>query len=108
MYRYSRSEFDRALEFVRGLYEPRSADGIRGHLLSALRALVPVGFAASGSYEVGPGVRGQTRTDPTGFASPEADALIARYGPSSRVFTYFLRNQVAQFTRWSDLQPVAD
>src|SRR5271168_3440231 len=108
MYRYSRTEFDRTLECVRGLYEPRSAEGVREYLLSALLAPVPVGFAASGSYEVGPGVRGQTRFDPPGFVSPEADTLIARHGPSSRVFNYFSRTQVAQFTRWSDLQPVSD
>jgi DNA-binding CsgD family transcriptional regulator len=108
MYRYSRTEFDRTLEFVRGLYEPRSAEGLREHLLSALRALVPVGFAASGSYHAGPGVRGQTRTDPPGFISPEADTLIALHGPSSRVFTHFIHTQVKQFTRWSDLQPVSE
>ena len=96
MYRYSRTEFDRALQFVRGLYQPRSAEGVRDHLLSALRALVPVGFAASGSYDVGPGVNGETRTDPPGFVSPDADALIARYAAQrAAIFTHFTRNQVA-------------
>lgn len=108
MYRYSRTEFDRTLEFVRGLYQPRSAEGVRDHLLSALRALIPVQFAASGSYEVGPGVHGQTRTDPPGFVSPEVDRLIARYGPGSHTFDYFSRTQVTQFTRWSDLQPISE
>lgn len=27
MYRYTRNDFDRVLEFVRGLYEPRTSDG---------------------------------------------------------------------------------
>ena len=61
MYRYNRTEFDRVLEFVRGLYEPRTPEGLRDHLLPALRALIPVMFAANASFEVEAPLQGRTQ-----------------------------------------------
>ncbi len=84
LYRYTRTDFDRVLEFVRGLYEPRTPEGLRDHLLPALRTLVPVGFAADASFEVGAPLQGRTQcTDPPGLKSLEADAILARHMPKA-------------------------
>lgn len=109
MYRYTRTDFDRVLEFVRGLYEPRMPEGLRDHLLGALRALVPVVFAASASYEEGTAVlRGRThRSDPAGFAPPELDAALSRLAAKSPIVTHFEHTHGERFTRWSDVQPTA-
>jgi DNA-binding CsgD family transcriptional regulator len=106
MYRYTRTDFDRVLEFVRGLYEPLTPDGLRDHLISALRMLVPVAFAGNASYEAGPALQGRTqRTDPPEFAAPELDAALARHAPQSPIIVHFQRTRREQFTRWSDVQP---
>ena len=108
MYRYTRTEFDRALEFVRGLYEPRTAEELREHLLSALRALVPAMFAANASYYAGAALHGQTqRSDPPGLAPPELDEILARHALTSPIIVHFQRTRCEQFTRWSDVQPVS-
>jgi len=108
MYRYARTDFDRVLEFVRGLYEPRTPGGLGDHLISALRALVPVAFAANASYEAGPALKGRTqRADPPEFAAPEVDAAIAHHAPKSPIVVYFERTRGEQFTRWSDVQPTS-
>jgi DNA-binding CsgD family transcriptional regulator len=106
MYRYTRTDFDRALQFVRGLYEPRTPEALRDHLISALRALIPVAFAANASYEAGLTLKGRTqRTDPPEFAAPELDAALARHAAESPIVVHFQRTRREQFTRWSDLQP---
>jgi DNA-binding CsgD family transcriptional regulator len=108
MYRYTRTDFDRVLEFVRGLYEPRTPDGLRDHLMSALRALVPAIFAADASFEVGAPQQGRTqRMDPPELRLPEGDAILARLAPSSPIVVHFQRTRCEQFTRWSDVQPVS-
>jgi DNA-binding CsgD family transcriptional regulator len=108
MYRYTRTDFDRVLEFVKGLYQPRTPDGLRDHLLSALRALVPAPFAGSASFERGSPQRGQTqRTDPPGLNSPEADVVLSQYMPKAPIVVHFERTRSEQFTRWSDLQPLS-
>src|SRR5271156_6600414 len=105
MYRYTRADFDRVLEFVKELYEPRTAEGLRDHLLPALRALVPVTFAANASYEAGPAVQGRTlRSDPPELAPPELDAVIARHVFNCPIIAHFQRTRPEQFTRWSDVQ----
>jgi DNA-binding CsgD family transcriptional regulator len=108
MYRYSRTDFDRVLEFVRGLYEPRTPDGLRDHLMPALRALVPSVFAADASFDVGAPQQGGTqRMDPPELGLPGADAILARLAPRSPVIVHFQRTRSEQFTRWSDVQPVS-
>ncbi len=108
MYRYTRTDFDRVLEFVRGLYEPRTPEALRDHLISALRALVPAVFAADASFEVGAPRQGRTqRTDPLEFGSPKDDAILARHIPKSPIVVHFERTRCEQFTRWSDLQPLS-
>jgi DNA-binding CsgD family transcriptional regulator len=108
MYRYTRADFDRVLEFVRGLYEPRTAEGLRDHLLPAMRALVPSAFAAEASYEVGAPQQGQTqRSDPPELRSAEADAALARHMPTSPIVVHFERTRCEEFTRWSDVQPLS-
>jgi DNA-binding CsgD family transcriptional regulator len=108
MYRYTRTDFDRVLEFVRGLYEPRTPDGLRDHLVSALRALVPAAFAADASFEVGDPRQGRTQcTDPPEFAAPELDAALARHAAESPIVVHFERTRREQFTRWSDIQPTS-
>jgi DNA-binding CsgD family transcriptional regulator len=108
MYRYTRTDFDRVLEFVRGLYEPRTPDGLRDHLMSALRALVPAVLAADASFEVGAPQQGRTqRMDPPELRSPGGDAILARLAPRSPIVVHFQRTRSEQFTRWSDLQPVS-
>src|SRR5208282_653698 len=108
MYRYTRTDFDRVLEFVSGLYEPRTPEGLRDHLLSALRALVPVAYAANASYEAGPALQGRTqRTDPPGIAPPELDATLARHALNSLIVLHFQCTRREQFTRWSDVQPLS-
>ncbi len=108
MYRYSRTEFDRVLEFVRGLYEPRTPEGLGDHLLSALRALVPAEFAGNASFEVGaPSQGGTQRTDPPELRSSEADAKLARLMPKAPIIVHFARTHCEQFTRWSDVQPLS-
>lgn len=106
MYRYTRADFDRVLEFVRGLCEPRTAEGLRDHLLPALRALVPALFAANASYEAGPALQGRTqRSDPPELAPPELDSIIARHVLTSPIIVHFQRTRREEFTRWSDIQP---
>jgi len=108
MYRYTRADFDRVLEFVRRLYEPRTAEGLRDHLLPAMRALVPSAFAAEASYEVGAPQQGQTqRSDPPELRSAEADAALARHMPTSPIVVHFERTRCQEFTRWSDVQPLS-
>ncbi len=108
MYRYNRTEFDRVLEFVRGLYEPRTPEGLRDHLLPALRALIPVAFAADASFEVeAPSQGGTQRTDPLGLGFADADAILARHVSKAPIVVHFERTHCEQFTRWSDLQPVS-
>ncbi len=108
MYRYTRSDFDRVLEFVRGLYEPRTPDALGDHLLSALRALIPTEFAAGASFEVGAPRNGRTeRTDPPELRSPKADAILARLVPKAPIVLHFERTRSEQFTRWSDVQPLS-
>ena len=108
MYRYTRTDFDRVLEFVRGLYEPRTPDGLKDHLISALRALVPAVFAADASFEVGAPQQGQTqRMDPPELRVPEGDAILAQHGPRSPIVVHFERTRCEQFTRWSDVQPLS-
>lgn len=108
MYRYTRTDFDRVLEFVRGLYEPRTPEGLREHLISALRALVPVVFAADASFEVGAPQQGRTqRTDPPELKSPDADAVLAQHMPKAPIVVHFERTRSEQFTRWTDVQPLS-
>jgi DNA-binding CsgD family transcriptional regulator len=108
MYRYTRTDFDRVLEFVRGLYEPRTPEGLREHLLPALRALVPAAFAADASFEVGAPQQGQTqRTDPPELRSSAADEILARHMPKAPIVVHFERSRSEQFTRWSDVQPLS-
>ncbi len=108
MYRYTRRDFDRELEFVRGLYEPRTPEGLRNHLLPALRALVPVVFAANASFEVGAPLQGGTQhSDPPELMSPEFDAILARLMPTAPIIVHFERTRAEQFTRWSDVQPLS-
>ncbi len=108
MYRYTRRDFDRVLEFVRGLYEPRTPEMLRDHLLPALRALVPVVFAANASFEVEAPVQGGTqRSDPPELRSPEVDAILARLMPTAPIIVHFERTRAEQFTRWSDVQPLS-
>jgi DNA-binding CsgD family transcriptional regulator len=108
MYRYTRSDFDRVLGFVRGLYEPRTPEGLRDHLVSALRALVPAALTGHASFEVGAPQQGRTsRTDPPELASQEADEILARYMPSSPIIVHFERARPEQFVRWSDVQPLS-
>ena len=108
MYRYTRADFDRVLEFVRGLYEPRTAEGLRDHFVSALRALVPAAFAADASYEVGAPQQGQTQhSDPPELRSAKADAILARHIPTSPIVVHFERTRCEDFTRWSDVQPLS-
>jgi DNA-binding CsgD family transcriptional regulator len=108
MYRYNRTDFDRVLEFVRGLFEPRTPEGLRDHLLSALRALIPVAFAADASFEVEAPLQGGTQcTDPPELRSPEADAKLARLMPTAPIMVHFERTHCEEFTRWSDVQPLS-
>ena len=108
MYSYTRTDFDRVLEFLRGLYEPRTPEGLRDHLISALRALVPVTFAANASCVSGPALQGRTqRSDPPELAPPELDAVIARHVLNSPIIVHFQRTRREQFTRWSDLMPTS-
>ncbi len=106
MYRYSRTDFDRVLEFVNGLYEPRTPEALSDHLLPALSALVPNVFV--GALEVVAGQQaGTTRTDPAAFVSAELDEIAARYMPTSAIAVHFERTRSEQFMRWSDLQPLS-
>jgi hypothetical protein len=107
-YRYTRTDFDRVLEFVRGLYEPRTPEALREHLVSALRELVSNGFAASRSVDIGTAVQVRTaRTNPPEFARPDFDATVTRYVPESPMFVHFERTRSEQFGRWSDLLPLS-
>ena len=107
MYRYSRTEFDRVSEFVRGVYEPRSAEALIDHLLSALPALIPLTFAGYASYESGASGRGYSgRTDPPGFISKEIEGPLMELAPRSPMALHFQRTRFEQFMRWSDLQPI--
>ena len=107
MYRYTRTDFDRVLEFVKGLYEPRTPEGLREHLVSALRELVPAGFAVSGSIDIGTALRARTaRANPPELARLELDATVTRYASEVPVIAYFERTRSEQFARWSDLQPL--
>jgi DNA-binding CsgD family transcriptional regulator len=108
MHHYSRVEFDRVLEFVRGIYEPRSAEELSEHLLSALRTLVPLMVAAVAWYDTEAPARGHTgRTDPSDLVPPEIEARLAEHSARSPIALHFQRTGVEQFTRWSDLQPVS-
>src|SRR5208337_89608 len=108
MYRYTRTDFDRVLEFVRGLYEPRTPEGLRDHLISALRALVPAVFAAEASFEVGAPQQGRTqRTDPPELKSPDADTVLAQHMPKAPIVVHFEHTRSEQFTRWTDVQPLS-
>ena len=107
MYRYSRTEFDRVLKFVRGLYEPRSAEGLIDYLLPAIRTLVPLAFAGSASYELGVAARTPSgRTDPPDLVSAEMEARLAELAPRSPMAIHFRRTRSEQFMRWSDVQPI--
>jgi DNA-binding CsgD family transcriptional regulator len=108
MYRYSRAEFDRVNEFVRGLYEPRSVEDLIDHLLPAIRALVPVAFAGNAAYEPGVPARGHSgRTDPPGIVSEEIEKRLPEIAPRSPIAIHFQRTRFEQFMRWSDLQPMS-
>jgi DNA-binding CsgD family transcriptional regulator len=107
-YRYSRTDFDRVLEFVRGLYEPRTPDALREHLVLALRILVSNTIAVSGSVDIGTSVQARTtRANPTEFVSPEIDAIITHYVSETPMFVHFERTRSEQFARWSDLLPLS-
>jgi DNA-binding CsgD family transcriptional regulator len=94
------------LEFVRGLYEPRTPEALREHLVFALRELVPSGIAANGSVELGTAVQARTtRANPPEFARPEFDAIVTRYASQNPMVIHFERTRSEQFARWSDLQP---
>jgi len=96
------------LEFVRGLYQPRTPEALREHLVSALRELVSGGIAASGSVDLGTAVQARTaRADPPEFASPEFDAIVTRYASETPMFVHFERTRTEQFARWSDLLPMS-
>ena len=104
-YRYTRTDFDRVLEFVRGLYEPRTPEALKDHLVSALLALIPATFSACGSVQSGTDCHARTlRSDPPEFASPQFDAILTRYLPEDPMFAVYQRKCIVQFTRWSDLQ----
>ena len=108
MYRYTRNDFDRVLEFVRGLYEPRSLGAFSDHLLSSLRTLVPSVFNGVVSVEVRNAQQAwTTRTNPPEFVSPELDEIATRHVPESAIFSHFERTGCQQFTRWSDIQPLS-
>ena len=108
MYRYTRADFDRVLEFVRGLYEPRTPEALREHLISALLDLVPAGFSISGSIEVGAAQQAHSaRTNPPGFVTPELDAIVTRHIADNPMIAHFARTRSEQFARWSDLVPIS-
>lgn len=105
-YRYTRTDFDRVLEFVRRLYEPRTPEAFSEHLVSALRELVPNEIIVSGSIDIGTGSLHRTRrSNPPEFAHTEFDAVLARYAWESPMVVHFKRTHTEQFVRWSDLQP---
>ena len=107
-YRYTRTDFDRVLEFVRGLYEPRTPEALREHVLFALRELVSGAIAASGSVEIGTAVQASTtRANPPEFARPDFDAIVTRYASENPMVVHFKRTRSEQFARWSDLQPLS-
>jgi len=107
MYRYSRNDFDRVLEFVRGLYEPRTPAAFSDHLLSSLHALVPSVFNGVVSVEVRNAKQAATsRTNPLEIVSPELDEIATRYVPKSPIFAHFERTGCREFMRWSDVQPL--
>ena len=108
MYRYSRTDFDRVLEFVRGLYEPRTPEALREHLIFALRELVPNRITVCGSIDIGTAVQARTtRANPPEFARPELDAIVTRYVSENPTFVHLERTRSEQFARWSDLQPTS-
>jgi DNA-binding CsgD family transcriptional regulator len=105
-YRYTRTDFERVLQFVKGLYEPRTPDALSQHLVSALLALVPATFVASGSVQSGATQQARAlRSDPPEFASPQFTAIVTRHLPANPMFALYQRKCSVQFTRWSDLQP---
>jgi DNA-binding CsgD family transcriptional regulator len=105
-YRYTRTDFDRVLQFVRGLYEPRTPEVLSQHLVSALLVLVPATFVASGSVQSGATQQARAlRSDPPEFATPQFNAIVTRYLPENPMFALYQRKCSVQFTRWSDLQP---
>jgi len=76
------------------------------HLVSALLALVPMRFAASGSISAaGNTQHARTmRSDPPEYASPQFDAILTRYLPETPSFARYQRECSVRFTRWSDVQ----
>jgi hypothetical protein len=95
------------LEFIRGLYEPRTPDALREHLVSALRELVSGGIAVTGSVNLGTAVQARTtRANPPEFARPEFDAIVTQYASENPMVVHFQRTGSEQFARWSDLQPL--
>src|SRR5258708_39686564 len=100
MYRYTRTDFDRVLEFLRGLYEPRTPEALREHVVSALHALVPATFAACGTAQLGADQPARTVcSNPPEFSSPEMDAAIARHLHEGPIFSHCARSGSEQFTR---------
>ena len=108
-YRYTRTDFERVLQFVKGLYEPRTPDALSQHLVSALLALVPATFVASGSVQSGATQQARAlRSDPPEFASPQFTAIVTRHLPANPMFALYQRKCSVQFTRWSELQPFSE
>jgi DNA-binding NarL/FixJ family response regulator len=112
---FTRSDFDRVVGFLSGLYEPRTPEALTVHLLSALPALVPVLFAASGSIPLSSAEQIRTLdAKPSEFASAEFDAVVNRCrrefvvfrGPAWRTESRLSASPTTgQFIRRSDLEP---
>lgn len=94
------------LEFVRGLYEHRTPEALREHLVSALLALVRADCVACGSAQLGADQQARTGwCNPPELMSPETDAAIARHYDESPLFGRSELAGTEQFWRWSDFQP---
>jgi DNA-binding CsgD family transcriptional regulator len=104
---YTRSDFDRVVGFLGGLYLPRTPEALSVHLLSALPTLVPALFSASGSLPLSSAEQIRTvHANPRDFASTEFDTVINRYR-SDDASKHLYRRLAApgQFIRRSDLEP---
>jgi DNA-binding CsgD family transcriptional regulator len=104
-YRYTRTDFDRVLKFVGGLYEPRTPEELREHMVCALSRLIPTRFTSCGSIPLGAVQQARTlRSNPPDVASAQFDAIVTRYLPENPMFALYQRKCSEQFTRWSEVQ----
>ena len=107
-YRYTRTDFDRVLAFVSGLYEPRTPEALREHVVLALSALIATQFTSCGSIPIGSAPEGRTLcSNPPEVASAQFDAIVTRYLPENRVFALYQRKCSEQFTPWSEVQSLS-